>query len=85
MKNSLAAAAAFVAGTLAIPTTVQERATSPIYGPSHHVIDSICPAPTAAPLLGTLPLADLLGSVIAPPLHALIGDNTVELIEYAPI
>lgn len=73
--------AVLVAGALAMPTNIHGRDNIPIYDASNPVLDSVCPAPTSPPLTGLFPFANLLGSIVSPVLHALIGDEAVEDLE----
>ena len=70
-----------VAGALAMPATFR-RDTTPIYNDDNPVIDSLCPTPSSPPLGGLFPLANVLGSIVNPILVALIGQGTIEAIEY---
>lgn len=81
MKFSLTSIAAFAAFTTAMPSS-QQRAVDPVYGPSNPVLDSICPAPTERPLTGLFPFANLLGSIVNPILAGLVGQDTIEFLEY---
>lgn len=80
MRDSFAVVAVSAAATLAIPAAIQER-TDPIYDDGNHVVNSICPTPSSPPLTGLFPFANLLGSIVSPVLHGLIGDEAVAELE----
>lgn len=73
-----------LATSAAAAPSFQERTVDPIYGPSNPVVNSICPAPTERPLTGLFPFANLLGSIVNPILAGVIGQGTIEFLEYDP-
>jgi hypothetical protein len=84
MRPSFVAVVAFASTVVAMPAT-QEPSVDPIYGDGKHVIDAICPAPSNPPLTGLFPFANLLGSIVNPILASLIGQGTIEFLEYVTL
>lgn len=82
MKYSFTTGATFAIAALALPLDTQKRQVEPTYGVTNPVIDAVCPVFSSPPLLGLFPFANLLGSIVNPVLVALVGQDTIETLEY---